>query len=125
MASIGSRGDKLDLLFRQGATFGPVPVSMTAPEGEPIDLTGCLIRSKIRKSYQSATAYEVDCSLTDAAGGKFVFSVTDETTALMPCGPTPNDAASVYVWDLEIEFPDGTVMPVFFGSVKVAPEATK
>ena len=126
MASIGSRGEKLDLHFRQGATFGPVPVRMTAPSEAPIDLTNTTIRAKIRKNYDNETAYIVDCEIVNAINGQFAFSVSDETTATMPCGPTPNDPASTYVWDLEILFhSDGSTMPVFFGTVRVAARAAR
>lgn len=125
MASIGSRGDKLDLTFRQGATFGPVPVRMVAPSGLPIILDGATVRAVMRKTYTSPTPYNFVCQIVDAADGRFTIGMTDEATSAIPCGPTPSDAASVYVWDLEVAFADGTVMPVFYGSVKVAPEATK
>lgn len=125
MASIGSRGDKLDLTFRQGATFGPVPVRMVAPSGLPIDLSGASVRAAMRKSYASPTAYQFACLIVNAADGRFTFGMADDLTADIPCGPTPNDPASQYVWDLEVEFSDGTVMPVFYGMVKVAPEATR
>lgn len=125
MAAIGGRGDKLDLNFRQGATFGPVLVRMTAPSGQPIDLTGAEIRAAVRKTYQAATAFDVDCQLVDPVAGHFTFTVSHHVTASMPTGTTPTDPASLYVWDLEIAFPNDTVMPVFFGTVKVAPEAAR
>lgn len=125
MATIGSRGDKLDLLVRQGATLGPMSVTMRAPSDAPIDLTGCQIRAKIRKSYATAQAIDLHTLITDPAAGAFQFWLTDDQTAAMTCGATPSDPASLYVWDLEIEYGDGTVRPVFYGAVKVAPEATK
>lgn len=125
MAAIGSRGDKLDLTFRQGATFGPVPVRMTAPGGEPIDLSGATVRAVMRKSYTSATSFVLTCSVVDAADGRFQFGASDEVTASMPCGSSPSEQASIYVWDLEVEYPSGRIDPIFYGVVKVAPEATK
>lgn len=125
MPSVGSRGDKLDLTFRQGATFGPIPVRMVAPSGTPINLDGATVRAVMRKTYTSPTPYAFACQIVDAADGRFSFGMSDEVTAAIPCGASPSDQASVYVWDLEVAFPDGTVMPVFYGSVKVAPEATK
>lgn len=119
MASIGGRGDKLDLNFRQGATFGPVSVHI------PANLSGCEVRASIRKSYNASTAFAVDCQIVDAEGGKFTLGVAAAVTASMPCGPKPNDPSSIYVWDLEIEFTNGTVLPIFYGAVKVAPEATR
>lgn len=125
MASIGSRGDKLDLTFRQGATFGPVPVRMVAPSGTPINLDGATVRAVMRKTYASPTPYAFVCQIVDAADGRFTFGMSDEATAAIACGASPSDPASLYVWDLEVAFADGSVMPVFYGSVKVAPEATK
>ncbi len=125
MATVGSRGDKLDLLVRQGTTLGPMSVTMRGPSDAPIDLTGCQIRAKVRKTYASAAGIDVNTIITDPVAGAFQFSLTNVQTAAMTCGPSPSDPASLYVWDLEIEYSDGTVRPVFYGAVKVAPEATK
>ena len=125
MAAIGTRGEKLDITFRQGATFGPIPVRMTSPGGVPIDLSGATVRAVMRKSYTSAASFALACSVVDAADGRFQFGAADEVTASMTCGSSPSEPASIYVWDLEVEYPGGRVDPIFYGVVKVAPEATK
>jgi hypothetical protein len=125
MSQIGSRGDKLNLLIRQGTTFGPVRCRMKSPGDAPVDLTGAVVRAAMRKSYSSNTDYQFVCTITEPEDGRFEFMMTDEVSATIPCGPNVNDPASTYVWDMEIEYTDGSVKPLMYGTAKVAGEATK
>jgi hypothetical protein len=85
--------------------------------GEKLDL---LVR-------QGATLgpFTVTLTITDAAAGKFQFGMTDEATAAIPAGETLKDAASVYVWDMELEDASGRVLPLYYGDCKVFREVTR
>lgn len=124
MPTLGVRGERLDLLLKQGSTLGPFPVEMKTGEN-PVVLSGCTVRASIRKDFSSVTSYAITCTLTDAANGKFSFTMTDEQTAVVPYLGDMRSPENQYVWDLEIEMVDGTVLPVFYGKVKVAGEVTK
>lgn len=50
MAQVGFRGERLDLIARQGATLGPFVVTLTNPDNSPVNITGCTIRGLVRKS---------------------------------------------------------------------------
>ena len=49
MAQVGTRGERLDLIVRQGATLGPHTVTLTNPDGSAVNLTGCTIQGQVRK----------------------------------------------------------------------------
>lgn len=124
MASLGRRGDKLNLLVRRGATLGPYEVTMQDAAEMPIDLTSAIVRAKIRKEYDSVTAYTITCTVTDGAAGEFSFTMTATETAAIPYLGDLNEPDYQYIWDLEIEYPDETVEAIFYGIVKVASEVT-
>lgn len=125
MATLGQRGDKLDLLIRQGATLGPFLITMTNEEGVATDLTGATVRSTVLSNYDSLVRYDLEINVTDAVAGKFSIGMPAILTATLPYLGDLYEPENQYVWDLEIEFPDGRVIPVFWGAVKIAPEATK
>ena len=124
MATLGQRGDKLDLLIRQGATLGPFPVSLLSEDQTPVDLTGAVVRGTVSKDYSAATTYPITILVSNALGGEFRMSMPATLTATIPYLGDIFEPENQYVWDLEIEFSDGTVMPVFWGIVQLAPEAT-
>lgn len=125
MAQLGTIGEKIDLLIKQGSTFGPYFVELTNPDETPVDLSGCIIRGKIKKTGLSVvTVEELNVTITDAVLGKFKFGLTDEETAVLPAGETLKDKASLYTWDMEIEDNAGNVLPLYFGDVRVFREVT-
>lgn len=124
MAQLGRRGDKLNLLIRRGATLGPFECTLQDSAENPIPLTGAIVRAKIRKEYATVTAYAVTCTVTDAAAGEFTFTMTPTETRAIPYLGDIQDPDNWYLWDLEIEWADGSVDPIFYGSVKIADEVT-
>lgn len=91
-------------------------------DGEPVDLTGATARAQIRKSYESAA---VILDMTTANGrlvlggveGTVGFDVSDEDTAGLP--------VLTGVFDLFIDFPDGTAFPLMEGPATVHPRVTR
>jgi hypothetical protein len=135
---IGYYGERLDLLIRQGATLGPFEAQMFGPVdennpthvaqgyGDPINLTDCTIRGKIRKTALSATVTaDLVCTITDALLGKYTFGLSATATALIPCGERVTDKASQYVWDLELVDALARVIPLYYGAVPVLREVTR
>lgn len=126
MTTLGYIGEKLDLLVKQGATLGPFKVTLTNPDAAPIDLTGATVRGHIRKKALDTTlAATLVVSVTEAANGKFEFGLPDEVTATIQAGETIKDAASLYVWDMELEDASGRVTPLYYGDCKVFREVTR
>lgn len=132
MTSIGHIGKKLDLRIRQGADFLPYPVAIKG-NSIPVDLTGCQIRAQLRKTALSSTltvAFHteiVESTVADPVNYpyKLRFWLTAAETAIIVCGERITDSSSRYVWDLEIEWADGTIDPLFYGDVLVFREVTR
>ena len=75
---IGSIGEQLDILIRQGANFGPYSVGLyqDAAKTQPINLTGAQFRAQIRKkALDTAVTIAITCTITDAVNGKFTFGL--------------------------------------------------
>lgn len=126
MPTIGNRGKRLDLIIKRGATFAPHLVHMLGKVSqEPIDLTGAVIRAGVRKDQSAASFYPFTCAVVDALQGYFTFSMPKDVTAAIPYLGVHYEPANQYEWDLEIEFPSGFVMPVFYGIVKIVGEITQ
>jgi hypothetical protein len=124
---IGSVGAELDLLIKQGGTFGPVTVTARNPDATAMDLTGCTVRGQIRKKALDSTVVASFVCTVDpdqvANRGKFVFGLTDEVTAAIVADEQP--AKSLFVWDMELEDGAGRVTPLYHGQVTVFREVTR
>lgn len=112
---------KLKFTIYQGATFRK-RLTWRAPDGTPIDLSGCTARMQVRAEVESPavllslTTENGGLTLGGAAGTVELY-VSDEDT-----GAITWDAG---VWDLEIVHPSGEVTRLAQGSVAVSPEVTR
>lgn len=126
---IGYLGEPLDILIRQGGTFGPFSGTMVDTDGTPIDLTGCTIRGSIRHKGLDANKapFPFNLVVTSAydATGTYSFTLTDEVTATIPCGESTDLPASQHVWDMELQDAGGQVIPLYYGKVTVLREVTR
>lgn len=125
---IGSKGSELDLLIRQGATFGPVACTLTNPDTSPVNLTGCTFRGQMRKTASDllSTGCAFTFVITNATLGQFTIEITDEnTTALAADVVSETGPSSQYVYDVEMEDASGRVIPILFGKAQVFREVTK
>lgn len=110
-----------DLLIEQGATW-TLGLTYEDGNGDPIDLTGHTARMQIRLTHDAA---EIIASLTTENGaitlggvnGTIDLLQTDEQTAAMAFGRAR--------YDIEIEFPDGSVKRLMQGRVTLSPEVTR
>ena len=122
---IGTIGDKVDLLIRQGATFGPYTVELATSSG-PIDLTGCLIKGSIRKQPSDVSPVTtIDINVVEPLLGKFTYGLTADKTTAIPAGATLKDPEGKYFWDLEITWVGGSIKALFYGDVTVFREITR
>lgn len=115
----------LDLTIVQGANFSRT-IQFKDSEGVVIDLTGVTIEAKIRREFSDAAALQAfTASVTDAANGVVVISLTAaETAALSLTGSSNQRAQSLGVWDLELT-DTGRVERMLQGKVTLSQEATK
>lgn len=124
--TIGSAGNRLDLLIRQGGTFGPVTDTLTNPDATPVNLTGCTIVGQIRKRAADTTVVAVfDVQITDASAGVYTFGLSSTVTASIAAGLDSTKPESLYAWDIELHDTLGRVTPLHWGAVRVHPEVTR
>lgn len=117
---------KRNLYIEQGATFNLSFVwneGTSEAIGAPVDLTGCKARMQIRSKQGQPVIVDASSEgdspaiiLGDATGAVEV-TLTDEMTDLL--------TIKSGLYDLEIEFPDGTVYRLLEGSVTVSPNITQ
>lgn len=102
--TIGYKGEQQDLLIRQGATFRPV-LNLTVG-GSPMDVTGLVFRSQIRKTFDSPIiSASLSVTILDAVNGQIELYIADEVTEAITAGNTESEADSTYVLDNRYPFP--------------------
>ncbi|EFI61344.1 MULTISPECIES: hypothetical protein [Comamonas] len=116
---------KVKLEIDQGATFDKTFTWMTGTNkanAVPVDLTGCKARAQFREEVESSavllelTTDNNRIQLGGAAGTiRLLISAADTAAIAWPSA----------VYDLEVEFSDGTVVRRMAGSVVVSPEVTR
>jgi hypothetical protein len=120
-------GDRKDFDIRRGTTFGPFQHQLNhAGSGEPLDLTGYQFRGQIRRNERSPTivqSFEFDSP--SPTEGWYEFWLTDEQTLTLGAGATLSSPQSNYVYDLEMESPDGSVTALLHGKIRVQAEVTR
>lgn len=127
MPQIGTKGAELDLLIKQGATFGPHSCQLLNPDSSPMNITGCTFEAQARKAYNStdAQSYPASFTIVDATEGRFTWQFPAEVTAAMQAGPTEEHKDSAHVWDMEMTDTAGNVIPLVYGTIKVFREITR
>lgn len=115
-----------DIVIEQGATFTR-QITMKQSNGDPMDLTGYTGRAMIRKRYSSATpTAEFTVTIADdPLTGVIILSLSATDTAAIPAGESVDSSESQYVWDFELEAPNGNVDRILQGTCQISPEATK
>ena len=123
---IGGKGSQLDILIRQGATFGPHRITLKDENSNSIVLTGFEFTGQIRKSISSAQVTAViQTEIIDEQNGIIEISIPWNVTKDIPAGENEKDEKSLYLWDFEMRDPQNKVTPLFYGQVKVFREITR
>lgn len=118
-------GENLDLAVTRGVTVQFTHMLVIDDGSEnPYDLTGHIIRATVRKD---ATApvfanFDVDDSRFDE--GIYTITLPAAVTATFAVGRSLTSSASRYRWDSEMETPEGIVVPLQYGYLRVSPEVT-
>lgn len=118
--TLGTKGERLDLVIKQGADLGPFDAFMKNPDASPVNLTNCSLVGHLRKEPTAPSlAATFDCEIVDALAGHYRFGLGHAATAALKCGPKETDAASQYYWDLELIDSLGRVIPLYYGNAPV------
>lgn len=112
---------KLKFTIYQGATFRK-RLTWRAPDGTPIDLSGCTARMQVRAEVESPT---VLLSLTTENGGLTLGGVAGTVELYVSDEDTGTITWDAGVWDLEVVHPSGEVTRLAQGYVAVSPEVTR
>ena len=106
-----------NLYIDQGATFSAI-ISVRGSDGNPLNLTNYTVKSQMRKSYGSTTAYSFVATIYDALSGKIQLSLAAADSSAIKPGR--------YLYDVEITATGGTIKArVAEGLVILTPEITQ
>lgn len=105
-----------NLYIDAGADYSII-VTANQSNGDPLNLTGYTIKSQIRKSYASSTAYDFTAAIYAATSGKIRLSLTSTQTSAIKPGR--------YLYDVEITSAAGEKRRVLEGIIIVTPEITQ
>jgi hypothetical protein len=105
-----------NLYVDAGATYSNI-ITVTASNGQFLNLTGYTVASQMRKSYQSSTSYAFTASVYDAINGKIRLQLTPSQSEAIPAGR--------WLYDVEITSTTGTKTRVVEGIVTVNPQITQ
>lgn len=123
---LGTKGTQLDLLVRQGGTFGPYTITITDENANPIDITNNTFTGQIRKTAASTTiTAAIVSTVINGPMGNVQITIPSTVTSTIICGDSEKDDLSLYVWDFEMMDSLGNIIPLFFGNVQVFREVTR
>lgn len=107
-----------NLFVDAGTNYSNV-ITVASASGAPLDLTGYTVKSQMRKSYTSTTAYDFTCSVYDANNGLIRIQLSNSQSSAIPHGR--------YLYDLEITGPSPDLVKtrVIEGIVVVTPQITQ
>lgn len=108
--------DFVELTIEQGATFNS-EITVRDANNAVQNLTGYSARSQLRRSYYSVSKKDFTVTITIPAGGRITMGMSAANTANLTPGR--------YVYDLEIESPEGVVTRIFEGIATVLPNVTR
>jgi hypothetical protein len=105
-----------NLYVDAGSTYSNI-ITVSASNGQALDLTGYTVASQMRKSYASSTFYNFTSSIYNASQGKVRLQLSNTQSEAIPAGR--------WLYDVEIRSPSGAVTRVVEGIVTVNPQITQ
>jgi len=105
-----------NLFVDAGANYSNI-ITVSAANGQPLNLTGYTVASQMRKSYSSSTAYNFTASVFNADTGKIRLQLSPQQSEAIPAGR--------WLYDVEITSPSGSKTRVVEGVVTVIPQITQ
>ncbi len=118
---------QLNLQVQAGNTFQSVLTWSTTPVGSttstPVDLTGCTANMQVRQNYGDPVLLALSSTALTTNGSGITLGGSAGTITI---NITPLDAAALIsgIYDLEIQFSDGSIQTPVAGAVIVSPEVT-
>lgn len=105
-----------DIVIDQGSDVS-ITINITGDDDLPTDLTGCSLRSQIRKHPASNTYYSFTCTITNAIAGS--------ASLILGANVTANITGGRYLYDVELVDSSNLVTRIFEGICTVTSEITR
>ena len=110
----------INIVLYQGSTFRKNFQWLT--ESTPTNLSNFTIRMQVKQDYFSPVVQEFSTAtggitLTDASTGKFRLEISASISSSL--------VFSKYIYDIEVDFPDGSTYRVIKGDINLDREVTK
>lgn len=113
-------GNPISLSFVQGSTPRYTIIVKQTDSLLPVNLTGCTVSGDIRLEYGAPVQTSWNITPTDLANGRFEINLTSAQTAALPV----SGFRTSFVFDVDVEFPNGDVKTYLYGYLKVTREVT-
>ena len=105
-----------NIFVDQGSDYSNI-ITVGASNGDGLNLSNYTVKSQMRKSYTSSTAYAFTATIYSAATGKVRIQLSAAESEVIPPGR--------YLYDLEISSPAGVKTRVVEGIVTITPQITQ
>lgn len=105
-----------NLFVDAGSDYSTI-ITVAAANGVPLNISDYTVKSQMRKSYNSSTAYNFNATIYDGAQGKIRLTLTAAQSEAIPAGR--------WLYDVEITDPSGARKRVVEGIVTVTPQITQ
>lgn len=92
-------------------------ITVKASNGLPLNLTGCTVRSQMRKSYNSSSAHAFTAEVHNPLAGQVILRLSAAESELIKPGR--------WLYDIEITNPSGGRKRVTEGVATVTPQITQ
>lgn len=110
-----------NLVIPAGSTWSQIATWKTGDPPVPVNLSGYSARMQIRQTHGSGVVFELTTS-----NGRIALGTTNGQITLSAAAvDTAALAAGLYIYDLELISPNGSVTRLLQGSVTVSPEVTR
>jgi len=112
--------------LKQGKTWQLEVTFQTEEDGvkEPVVITDYTFRGKVKKNPSSSSVASITGTISDAANGVVLISMSASVTAAISASTKSFDEVIQYYYDVEAVAPDGTVTELLNGIIDFKPEVT-
>lgn len=105
-----------NLFVDQGSDYSNI-ITVESANGVGLDLTEYTVKSQMRKSYTSSTAYDFTAVVSSAVDGQITLSLSSADSEEIPPGR--------YLYDVEITSPINKKTRVVEGIATITPQITQ
>ena len=117
---IDGGGARLDLLVQRGTDMPSVTMTFTNNDGTPVDFTGCTLIASAATLSDVPESMDLVADYVDQDGGVVALDLASEEIARMAVNLSTTSRPRVGGnWTLAMQWPSGSVEPLFYGEIHV------